>query len=322
MQRSTPSIQYKCIKSAVTRVRQQLRRYCTGAELTISGFEQRHGDAGQWKGQSSDRGFVLISALLLGLVLGSILLGLQLAVRHFSTTEAEHQDSVELDASLGAALNRMIFAYLTPNDPLRSSLVPDGTRVPWHFAGKTLTLSVFAESGKWDLNAGDRRHIAMLLSRLFPDQTDYAMNVIDAARSARRTINSVSSALTPWDRMTEMRERFARHFTVATDQNGIDPMTADQDTLLSMPSLTQEQVDSIISKRGSRETFENLLASRSNQLFVTERPVYTFRAETTGGFRQFGAMEAIVSFSERGTYSVFSWERVGMLPATSATQDP
>lgn len=270
---------------------------------------------------SGDRGFALIAVLLMGLVVGGILIALQLQTSQLAQEAANHEDEIVLDACLSAGLNRMVFAYAAQDDALRPNLVPDGRIVPWSFAGKTLLLSVRAESGKWDLNVGDRSHIAILVDRMFPKQAAHVMSEIDAVRSARKRLTSVAAVLEPWDRMTERRTLFERYFTVATDQNGVDPMTAPVETMLAFPEISAFQAAELIRAREANAGLPNGLTAAVTRYFAAEKPIYTFRAEASQGFRRRGAIEALVSFSEQRNFSIYSWTRTGVDPDTpSETQ--
>jgi hypothetical protein len=57
---------------------------------------------------------------------------------------SEVSNEAELRAYLTAGLNRMIYAYVTADDPLRTALVPDGRAVSWQFQRRHLTLRVQA----------------------------------------------------------------------------------------------------------------------------------------------------------------------------------
>src|SRR6266702_355248 len=101
---------------------------------------------------SDDLGFALISALVMAIIIGGLLISVQMLVRNIAVQSSDVSDEAELRASLTAGLNRMIYAFATADDPLRAALVPDGRAVFWQFQHRGLTLRAQAESGKWDLN--------------------------------------------------------------------------------------------------------------------------------------------------------------------------
>jgi len=263
---------------------------------------------------SDDLGFALISALVMAIIIGGLLISVQMLVRNIAVQSSDVSDEAELRASLTAGLNRMIYAFATADDPLRAALVPDGRAVFWQFQHRGLTLRAQAESGKWDLNSGDRDQIASLLRRLADDPglQSRAMGIIDNARSRRVRLESVATVLTPLERMTERRKLFEDHFTVATDQIGIDPLAASPETLDAITELSESMRQELLRARSAGRGYPDDISSSVTRLFVGEKPVYTFRAETAEGFRRAGAMEAVVGFSEQGSISIFSWARTGM----------
>ena len=268
---------------------------------------------------SDDRGFALISALVMAIIIGGILISMQMLVRNLANESSALSDEAELRAYLTAGLNRVIYAYVTADDPLRAPLVPDGRGVSWQFQRKHLILRAQAESGKWDLNSGDRSHIAALLRDLTDDQGSLSrmMDQIDRARSTGNRLTSVATILTPLERMTERRKLIEDHFTVATDQAGIDPLTAPAETLNAMTELPDSLRQALLRARTDQRGLPNDMSGSFTRLFVGEKPVYTFYAETADGFRRAGAMEAVVSFSEQGDISIFSWVRTGVWPVAA-----
>lgn len=263
---------------------------------------------------SDDLGFALISALVMAIIIGGLLISLQMLVRDISIQSSGVSDEAELRATLTAGLNRMIYAYVTADDPLRTALVPDGRAVSWQFQQRGLTLRAQAESGKWDLNSGDRDQIVSLLRRLSDDQgfQSRVMGIIDNARSRRFRLESVAAVLTPLERMTERHKLFEGHFTVATDQVGIDPLVASPKTLEAITELPESMRQELLRARTTRTGIPDGIPNSITRLFVAEKPIYTFRAETAVGFRRAGSMEALVGFSDQGRFSIFSWTRTGV----------
>lgn len=264
--------------------------------------------------RSSDRGFALISALIMAIIIGGLLIVLQMTIRTLAEETSSSSDEAELRVSLAAGLNRMIYAYVIPDDQMRELLVPDGRAVPWEFERKMLILKVQAESGKWDLNSGDRTQIAALVGRLASDPAALSriMERIDQARATHHRITSVVSVLTPLERMTEFRDLFEAHFTVATEQLGIDPLTAPIRALEAIVSLPEsERTEILRARRGLREP-PIVQSAQAKRHFVGEKPTYTLHVQAAEGFRRTGAMRAVVGFSEEGGFSIFSWERSGL----------
>lgn len=273
---------------------------------------------------SDDLGFALISALVMAIIIGGLLISVQMLVRDIAIQSSDVTDEAELRATLAAGVNRMIYAYVTADDPLRATLVPDGRAISWQFQNRSLTLRAQAESGKWDLNSGNRDQIASLLRRLSDNQglQSRVMGIIDNARSRRFRLESVATVLTPLERMTERRKLFEDHFTVATDQVGIDPLTAAAETLDAIPELSESMRQELLRARSAGRGVPDSVSGSVTRLFVGEKPVYSFRAETADGFRRAGAMVAVVGFSEQGSISIFSWARTGMSSSEPANDIP
>jgi hypothetical protein len=264
---------------------------------------------------SDERGFALVSVVVVAALIAIIATGLATMVRRLASESAVVTLDAETKAGTEAGLNRIILAYLRAGDPLRTALVPDGRPVAWSFAGKTLTLRAQAESGKLDLNAGDREHIAALLVRLIaqPAEQVRILSDLDAARAARTPFASVAALLSPLDRMGARRDLFESHFTVMTDQRGIDPSTAPPAVLETMPRLHERGRQAILAARRDGHPLRlDTVAAIGGVAFVPERPVYTFRAQTADGFGRAGATQALVGFSENGKMSIYAWAPAGI----------
>jgi hypothetical protein len=263
---------------------------------------------------AGEGGFALVSVVVVAMVIAALAVGLTALVRSAATESAVLRADAEARAGTEAGLNRIILAYARSGDPLRAALAPDGRPIAWEFAGRRLTLRAQAESGKLDLNAADRDHIGAVASRLFaePEARARVLARIDAARIARERIAAVAAVLTPLDRMTARRDDAEAHFTVMTDQRGVDPATAPLLVLETMPFLSDEARGAIVAARraGTPIGLDNLGAAARQ--FVPERPIYTFRAETAAGFDRAGALQAVVSFSERGGFLIHAWALAGI----------
>jgi hypothetical protein len=269
-----------------------------------------------------DRGFALVTALVMAIIIAGLLLSLQILTRDMATQSVGLIDDAELRSDLAAGLNRAIYAYATRGDPMRTFLVADGRPVAWTFREKKLVLSVASESGKWDLNSGDRNEIAGLLTHLQGDPIIRAriLGELDRARSERRRLVSVLEVLPPLQRMTTFRATFERHFTVATDQVGIDVMMAPLDTIDALAGLSDFDRQDLLQARSEGRPMPTTIAASSARIFAGEKPIYTFRAATAEGYRRAGALEALVSFGDQGEISIFSWTQTGV--ATSDVPTP
>jgi hypothetical protein len=259
---------------------------------------------------ANDRGFALVAVIFVA----AIVAGLAVALLFLAQQAAQQGNDIVLDVENRAAdeagLNRIILAYARPGDALREQLAGDGRPVDWELAGKKLVLRVQAESGKLDLNTGPRDHIAALAQRLLPEPDALArfLSRLDEERSQSRSITSVLMLLSPFDRMTARRDLMEAHFTVLTGQRGFDPTTAPTAVIETAPGLPDQAKQDILDARAAGQAFNaGSIAFVPAQTFVSEKPVYTFRAETASGFERPAAMAAQVGFSDQGRFFIYSW---------------
>lgn len=265
----------------------------------------------------SDQGFAILSVLIVTALIATFAIGLLAWLRTITNEEAKINADAPMRAVLEAALNRMIVAYGSRNDPLRTLLVPDGRAVRWVFDGRAIILRTEAESGKIDLNAGDRAHIVALASRVIKDANALRRFIegVDAARQNRQRIHSPAALLSTLDRMTSRRDEIESCFTIATDQRGINPNTAPRIVLETLPQMVPEAVDTVLRGRMAGQPIPfDVVADVARQMFVPERPIYTFRAQTAESKGRVGALRAVVSFPEQGAPVIHAWSSVGTVP--------
>lgn len=261
-----------------------------------------------WRSRrSAEDGFALVSVVMLAALIAALVIGILGSTRRIAYETDRAAAVVETHALGEAGLNRIIAAYLNRGDPMRGPLRPDGRPVSWEFAGHELILSVQAESGKIDVNAGDRTHIEAVLSGLLaaPSAAGF-LRRLDEARANHARVHSVASLLSPFERMMSTRDDLERHFTVMTEQRGIDPATAPILTLQALPHLSVEQRARLVAAREQADADAFELPPAARQMFSTERPIYTLRAEARS-LKRAGAMRAVVGFDEKGNISVYSW---------------
>jgi len=183
-----------------------------------------------------------------------------------------------------------------------------------------LALSVQAESGKIDVNAGDRTHIFNVLQRVIDDGQlrSTILSRIDETRSNGTKILSIGEILPPFERMTLLRDMLEAYFTVYTNQTGIDFSTARQLVIETIPGLSSQLAAELARRRATdgRLPIGNL-PSEIARRFVPQRPIYTFRAETQSGFTKAAVMRAIVLYSEHNKPIVLARGVVGGQPASA-----
>jgi hypothetical protein len=264
---------------------------------------------------SDDRGFVLISVLLLSLTVAGLLMALQLTTHEASYNSQSSHEASSAKFALEAALARMTRAFELLDDPLRVKLVADGRPVVWDVSGRRIAMRAQAESGKWDLNSGDRDQIAKLIRRLVPagEGANKIVTRLNELRAANQRVTSVRVILAPYQRLIEAADHLEQFFTVATDQTGIDPAT-------TQPELLASLVDAPRSSAGG-ELEQRLEGGAFNRFFVGERPVYSFEVELLDG-RILGAMKALVSFPEHQPPQVHEWKRISARGSVRGSAPP
>jgi hypothetical protein len=264
---------------------------------------------------ADDSGFALASVLFYAILISLLASALMLVARGMANDSFLFTSELVARASTESGLNRMILAYAQRGDPLRELLVPDGRPLRWDFRGKTLLLQVQAESGKLDVNAADRAHIVALIGRLIedPDARAHVLAQIDSGRSGGSRLTSIEALLRPFDRLTQRLDALEPHFTVMTSQRGFDPLSAPAAVIETTPGLSEDAKKALMSARNDRRPLPlSSIPAEVAQRFATERPIYTFRAETSTGFAHAHAIAAVVGFSERGEYVIYSWAPASM----------
>lgn len=272
--------------------------------------------------KSDERGFALIAVLIASVVITGLALFLISYARIAAETRNTFIAETETRSWTEAGLVRILLAYTRRGDTLRIDLRPDSSLVVWHFHNHDLLLRAQAESGKLDLNAADRIHIVNVLARLIAsnDLRASILAKIDSARQNGPKLSSVAEVLPPLERMNHFRDVLERYFTVFTDQIGVDLTTASPLIIKTIPGISSQLSAEILASRNNGSAIR--LSAEIGRHFVSQRPIYTFRAETHTGFRQRGAMRAIVKFEDYGPPSILRWERVGQGAVSGEDLEP
>lgn len=259
---------------------------------------------------ANEDGFAVISVLILGIAVSLVILALTNGARNVANTGSLFAAEVETRAALEGGLSRAILAYARRSDGLREQIYPDGRWAVWQIQGKSILLSAQAESGKLDVNSGDRVHLSTLAGRLLDHSLsrEHFFEVIERTRRDRVRIASVAVLLAPADRVTKLLDDVKQHLTIFTHQTGFDPTTASDLVIETIPGIGDGGRQAIMEARARRRRVA--LAAMPAELvkrFSAERPIYSFRAQVANGFGRAAAMVATVEFSVRGTYTIYEW---------------
>ncbi|MDC0358589.1 hypothetical protein OAO01_07215 [Oligoflexia bacterium] len=270
-------------------------------------------------------GFAIPAVIFASAMIAILALSLNAFSRSIATANSTFVADAEASAWNDSGLTRALSAYARPEDPMRQLLSADGRRVPWRFHGRTLLLSMQAESGKLDLNAGDIGHISKLLSEtnLSSSLKKTLVDRIAVSRQNGVFIDRVANILPAFERMSEQRDEVERYFTTFTRQVGLDMATAPRLAIETMPGISPMLAGEILQTRDSGGSFAliNLPADVARR-FVPQRPIYTFTSETSDGFSKSSAKKAVVTFDERNQMSVLSWGVAGVIHSTVEKSGP
>jgi hypothetical protein len=267
----------------------------------------------RWR--SDDRGFALVSVLFIAILIALLASTMLVMVRVLANDSNMFVSEITARYATEAGLNRAILAFSRSGDPLRELMIPDGRPVRWDFHGRSVVLRAQAESGKLDLNAGEKGHITELLGRLIDDPRvrQSVLANIDEARSRGARITSIAAAVPVPDRLFWSLDALAANFTVFTNQLGFDPMTAPTLVLETMPGLTEEARRLITNARERDQPLPlGRIPGSVARGFAAERPIYTFHVETSTGFVRAYAMLAIAGFDDQGDVSIYAWSQTSL----------
>lgn len=270
-----------------------------------------------------ESGYALIAAIGLCLTISLLAVVLMGYARTTSSTASIYADGIDSRLAAEAGLTRIVAAYASRGDELRQALSPDGAAVIWKYHDRTLNLSVEAESGKLDVNAGNLQHIENLVSRVITDSQvrHRVVSAIAAARSQKREILSVSELLSPFQRLTAMRDLLEAYLTVYTRQIGVDLYTAPRAVIEAIPGISAQGAADVLAARGAGTTGPGI-PPELRRYFVPQRPTYALRSETGPEFKIGTAMRAVVHFAAGKEPLVLEWRSVRRREPTSGTSAP
>jgi general secretion pathway protein K len=138
-----------------------------------------------------EQGFVLIAAIWLLILAGSITAILMLRSLAGATAAAEHQDSIERRLALDSAIETMLADRLFNGNRSSWAMAPAAGTIA--IGDRVISLSVTSESGRLDVNAADPALIDRALQGFGMDSVERTRIVarLAALRATKRKIGSL-----------------------------------------------------------------------------------------------------------------------------------
>lgn len=247
-------------------------------------------------------GFALVTVLLITVLVASIAIALNLTSRSaLDASEAELRGRAARHLA-DAGLVRAIRALAHANDPLHSSLMPGAAPFHWSFQGAEITLIVAAESGKVDLNTADPAFVGRVLEAV----VDHALaarllHSVQANRAAGALIDDPTAILEPRERLGPLADRMRSVFTVLTGTYGIDPRSAPDVVLRSLPGATEDQIEVLRRAKHSVEMTAYGVELNSLAPFIAQqRPLYRVLATAVTADGAVARREAVALLNTGG----------------------
>jgi len=226
-------------------------------------------------------GFALVMALMAFAVLSSIATAVMVATRN--AARATNSDVSVLHARhlADAGLMRLIASAEDPTDELLQQLRSSTQPVQWTYADGIIALSIFPESGKIDVNAGDPELLRCALRAAVQDsrRVEEMTQSIFLARERNRPFATLLALLSPRERLLPVASRLRSMFTVMTHSKGINPGSASAEVLRCLPGITDRRMEILrAAQRGDASLEVAPEHSSYAALFEPEQPIYTLLA--------------------------------------------
>lgn len=197
-----------------------------------------------------NRGFALLTVIWALFILSA--LGLIVSQNAAILNRQQHAswDHLERKALAEAGFYRALFGYLVIDDPLSQRQVADGRLAEFVYRDRKATLSVEAETGKIDLNNAETALVgrAFEIAYTDPARSELLLNAVKRQKSAGQKLESLSLLEKP---AVAAQARFPSTsiFTVYSDISVIDPATASEPALLSIPGMSETLAKQIVARR-------------------------------------------------------------------------
>lgn len=265
-------------------------------------------------GGNAERGFVLVSVLLVLGAIASLLVMLQSTSRSIAVGIEAEIRMRQGQHLADAGLVRIMAALENPSEGMFTRLREGRESVLWEFDGTDIALSLASESGKIDLNAGDPDLIGKAAGQVTDDRAraqEIYQYVLDR-RAKRIAFSNPLEILSPRERLSPLAGTVREMFTVLTRARGIDPLRASDAVLKAIPGITQRDLKLIEESRRELSLYRHMQPiSHLMAAFSPERPIYTLRAAVIGPKGRRIIREAVVLLQhEESPIMVIAWGNV------------
>ena len=298
----------------------------------------------------SQRGIALIAVLWLTVLLTVIASGFAFSMRGGALAARNTMSLAQARAAADGAVERVAFELGRPrNTP--DVWLPDGRVRAWADGEIAITSTAVDESALIDLNTAADPLLKGLLENvggLDPDASERVLEAIldwrdaddlkrpngaeaDDYRAAglkyvptNAQFASVGELQRVLGVTPALMARIAGSLTVYSQQRGINPATAPRDSLLAIPGVSAEQVDTFIAARS--DALANQLPVPPfppAQAYAATSPVWRIHAEATTPDGVTFARDAVVrpQNDPRQPILVLLWQEGEALPRSTATDN-
>jgi hypothetical protein len=236
---------------------------------------------GHARSKEDREGFALVTVLIAFALLSSTATAITIGTRNAARTANSELQALTARHLADAGLHRLIASIEDPSDPLVQEIRSTAQPVRWMFSGGTVMLSMVPESGKIDVNAGDRDLLRNALRIAIQDgqRAEEIFREVLQARERKQAYMSPLAILSAHEQLLPVASRIASTFTVMTRRRGINPGSAPEDVLRSFPTITEPQLTILRAVQRGDASIEatRQLGSYAN-LFEPELPIYTLIA--------------------------------------------
>jgi len=226
-------------------------------------------------------GFALVTALIAFAVLSSAATAIMIGTRTAARTASSEVRILSARYLADAGLMRLVASAEDPTDELLQQLRSTRQPVRWAYAGGIIALSMIPESGKIDVNTGDPELLRRALRIAVQDdrRAEEIARSVFQSRERKQLYTTPLALLPPRERLLPVASRIRSMFTVMTRCKGIDPGSASDDVLRSLPGMTDRQIEVLRGVQRGVASFEGTWEHSSNAgLFEPELPIYTLLA--------------------------------------------